>query len=186
MAESNFSLADAVVEAYKRHWTLTNTFRVEITWADDKARGNIGTSEVGWSNEMNSKFNLNVVNITTPQYSASQNDIFVADRWKTSIGRNEIWRFSITIRDENYMFYHRAFTKTFLMQNKLYFDECKMNVVIYKLPDYYGEQEAKIYEFKDCLVESVGSVTFDSTADSNIAQFTVNFKCIKPDFADVV
>ena len=57
MANAGLSLSKAVTEAQKRHWTLTNTFRVEIHWNETGGLGNLGKSELGWSNKVGNDFN---------------------------------------------------------------------------------------------------------------------------------
>lgn len=186
MANAGLSLSKAVTEAQKRHWTLTNTFRVEIHWNETGGLGNLGQSELGWSNKVGNDFNLNVISVTVPDLTSQSIEVYTADNYRIAQGKCETKKFTITIRDQDYNFYHRLFSKLFLLQQKLYFDDYKSIVSIYKLPDYEGEEEKLLYRFKECMVESVGGLKFDNDADADIASFDVEFKSILYGAADVV
>jgi hypothetical protein len=167
-------LAKGLLKAYETKWSYVNSFRTHIQFAGPIKRA------IGWTNADEENINLNIVSIDTPQFSNQSIEVFVADRWKVHSGRDELYRFSITFRDQDQMKYYKKFVTAYFLQKRDYFDNVKMNISLYKDADYWGEKEKKLYEFENTMIESVSQLQFSNNTEAQIAEFTVQFKCTTP------
>ena len=61
-----------------------------------------------------------------------------------------------------------------------YFDNCCFSVTIYKDADYYTESDRKFMELNGSIIESVSQLQFSNDTQNQIAEFTVDFKCVSP------
>jgi len=166
--------AKGLLKAYETKWSYVNTFNVHIQFADAIKK------EIQWTNADEENINLNIISIDTPQFTNQSIDVFIGDRWKTHNGRDELYRFSITFRDQDQMLFYKKFVKAYFYQQKNYFDKVKMSVILSKDPDYWDEENRQIFEFQDAMIESVSQVQFNNTTEAQIAEFTVQLKCTLP------
>ena len=164
-------LSDGIQEAYQRKWSMINTFTVQIilsTFLSNKV-GNFGDD-----------LNLNIINVTTPDFSNEPIEIFTANRWIIQNGKDTLYRFSITFRDEGQMSLYRKFMKIYSDTRENYFDDIASTIIIYKDADYVNEQDIKFMTFNGVIIEGISNLAFSNVIDSEIAEFTVNFKCNNP------
>jgi len=169
--------ADSIVQAYQTNWSYSNTFSVQIQFAPKIAK------YIGWETSTERDINLNLVSIDTPQFSNQPIEVYVGDRWKLHVGRNEAYAFSMTFRDQDQMSYYKTFLKAYYYQQKEYFDNVKMTITLWKDADYLDEADDSIlFNFEDTIISSVSQLQFNNTTEAQIAEFTVQFKCATPDF----
>ena len=166
--------ASAVLDAYKRKWSYINTFTVSINFAEGIAK------KIGWSVSDAEASNLNIKDISTPQFTNSPIEAFIGDQWKFHNGRDEIYTFSITFRDQDQMKLYRKFLLAYFCQRTMYFDDAKMTIKLIKDADYTKESELELFEFSDVLINSVSQVQFSNETEAQIAEFSVDFKCKVP------
>lgn len=172
-------LSEALPKIYQTHWSYTNTFHCDINWTNENM-----CSALKWDEECRRNFALNVVSFQTPDFVTTPIEVFTADEWILGDSAPELWRFSINIKDQDCVKYHRTFIKAKALQQKLYFDDYKCIITLYKDADYLNEQDTPIFQFEECMIESVGAITFDTSAETEILTFPVNFKSAKPLFND--
>ena len=166
-----YKLADAINDAYNRRWAMINTFTVEIhlPWY---LRGKVGSFD--------EDINLNIVSVTTPDFTNDPIEVFVANRWVIQNGKDSLYRFTITFRDHNQMSLYKKFMRIYNLTKENYFDDIKMNIVINKDPDWANESNKKIMHFWGVLVEGVSNISFSNDTENQIAEFTVSIKCNSP------
>ena len=63
-----------------------------------------------------------------------------------------------------------------------YFNEVFFDTILYKDADWAGEGQREIIRLEDSIISSVSNLDFNNTADSSVAEFTVEFKCVNPLF----
>lgn len=168
--------AKGLTRAYETKWAYVNTFTVDISFADNIA------SAIGWTTEYKRNINLNIISIDTPQFSNQPIEVYVGDRWKMHNGRDELYRFSITFRDQDQLTLYRKFVKAYLMQRTEYFDHTKAQILLIKDNDYIISETGgqNLFDFQDVLIDNVSQIQFNNTTETQIAEFTVQFKCALP------
>lgn len=168
------NLYDAVPEIYKRKWSYISNFTVQINFAQKI------DEIIGWSKKIGSNSILNVKEITTPQFTATSIEQFIGDKWFFHNGRDELFTFNITFRDQDQMLLYRMFTMAFVAQKKMYFNDCKLEVIVTKDADYTGESAKDLLILKDCMITSVSSLSVSNETEAQIAEFSVDFRCRTP------
>lgn len=170
------NFADGLKAAYETKWSFINTFNVQFVFNEFGLKDSIG-----W-NESDARYvNLNIVSIDTPQFTNQPIEQFVANKWVIGNGRDELYRFSITFRDSDSMDLYRKFVSLYQITRENYFDYAKFIVILTKEGDWYNEQDKKLLTLNETIVESVSQLQFNNTTESQIAEFTVNFKCTFPE-----
>ena len=160
--------------AYDIKWSYVNTFTVQMQFEENIAKF------IGWSTADEKDVNLNIININTPQLTNNPVEMYIGDRWKIHNGRDEIYNFSITFRDQDQLALYRKFVKAYFYQKSHYFDDIKMTITLYKDADYMTEVDRKIFNFEDVMISSVSQIQFNNTTEAQIAEFDVEFKCAYP------
>lgn len=161
-------LAQGITQAYDRQWSMINTFSVQI---------NLPT---GITETFTDDINLNIISLNTPDFTNNPIEAFIANKWYIHNGRDELYRFSITFRDQNQLDIYKTFLKVYEYTKNNYFDDCKMSIVLTKDADWYNEDDVILMELNDTLVESVSNLAFSNNTENQIAEFSVNFKCTTP------
>lgn len=168
--------ATGLLKAYKTRWSYINTFRVQFHFGVHKSKAE---KIMEWTREDDESINLNIVNISTPQFQNQPIEIFSANTWRIHNGRDELTKFSITFRDQDQMKYYRKFATLYKKTKEDYFDHVSFDIQIYKDADYLGENEKTLMYLDECIIESVSQLQFSNTTENQIAEFTVNFKCLR-------
>lgn len=166
-------LSAGITQAYERKWSMVNTFTVQFILPPylDSAIGGISSADI----------NLNIVSMQTPDFTNDPIEIFVANKWVIQNGKDSLYRFSITFRDENQMSLYRKFMAIYNETKQQYFDNVAMTIITYKDGDWYDEDPDKILLYLDgALIEGVSNLSFSNDTENQIAEFTVSFKCNNP------
>lgn len=167
--------ADGIVNSYKKKWSFMNSFRVNFNFTDTLK--NVS----GWRDDTHGRdITLNIINITTPQFTNQPIEVFVANKWVIGNGRDELYRFSITFRDYNQMELYSMFLKMYQRTKNDYPSNVMLSINLYKDADYFSEEELKLFTFEETMIEAVSQLTFDNTAENQIAEFSVQFKSTTP------
>ena len=164
-------MADAVTEAYNRNWSMANTFTVQL---------HLPTFLEGKVGAFGDAINLNVIKLDTPDYSNQGIEVFVANRWIIQNGRDEMYKLSMTFRDERQMSLYRKFVTMYNATKENYFDDVKIQILVYKEKDWAEEEDLLFGTYNNCLIESVSNVAFSNDTENQIAEFSVNFKSTDP------
>lgn len=173
--ELRMDFAKALLKAYETRWSYINTFEVQILFSSPVA------SYIGWTKEDERNINLNIVSIDTPQFSNSPIEVYQGDRWKIHNGRDEMYKFSITFRDQDQMALYRKFVSAYMLGKHQYFNVAKMHITLWKEADYLNESAKKtLFDFADCMIDSVSQLQFSNVTENQIAEFTVQFKTATP------
>ena len=168
-------LKDGITKAYETHWSMINTFTVDFYF------GNNVYIEYLLKTPFDDSINLHIVSLTTPDFQNTPIETYVGNRWRIQNGRDELYKFSITFRDKDQMKLYTAFYNLYKETKEQYFDNCSFIVTIYKDADYFSESDKKLFmELNGTIVESVGQLQFSNDTQNQIAEFTVNFKCVQP------
>ena len=165
-------LKDGITKAYETHWSMINTFTVNFNfpWWMSKQL------ELPFDDSLN----LHIVSLTTPTFSNTPIETFIGNRWRIQNGRDELYKFSITFRDKDQMMIYKSFYNLYKETKEQYFDNCSFSVIIYKDADYYNEYDRKFMELNGTIIESVSQLQFSNDTQNQIAEFTVDFKCVSP------
>ena len=118
--------------------------------------------------------------MTTPDFQNTPIESFVGNKWRIQNGRDELYKFSITFRDKDQMSIYKSFYNLYRETKEQYFDNCSFSIIIYKDADYYYEKDRKFMLLNGTIVESVSQLQFSNDTQNQIAEFTVNFKCVSP------
>lgn len=164
-------LADGIQAAYNIKWSMINTFTVQI---------NLPQYLVNIIGSFNDSINLNVISFTTPDFQNDPIESFIANKWFIQNGRDTLYRFSITFRDYDQMDLYRKFCLIYNLTKENYFNDIAMSILISKDADWYNEKDERFIDLDGVLVEGVSNLSFSNDTENQIAEFTVNFKCNKP------
>lgn len=168
-------LAKAIQKAYDTKWSYVNSFTVHMMFAPATK------AFIGWTEQDARDVNLNIISIDTPQFTNSGIEVYTGDRWKIHNGRDELYKFSMTFRDQDQMDLYKKFIAAYLYQKHAYFDDAKMHITLMKDADYINETSKILFDFNDVFIESVSQVQFNNTTEAQIAEFTVEFKTPTPE-----
>lgn len=167
------NLYDGIAQAYNRKWSFINTFKVQFLFADR-------LKEVsGWEDEDDTLIQLNIISIDTPQLTNQPYEIFQADEWRIHNGRDELYRFTVTFRDESQLKYYKKFVSMYTDSKLSYFDDIKSMILLYKEADWKGEDDTVLYTYENVLIENVSQIQFNNTTENQVAEFSVGFKFTK-------
>lgn len=170
------NFADGLRKAYDTKWSFINTFNVQFIFVDP-----ITKYDIDWDDDTDGQsINMHIVSIDTPQFTNQPIEVFVANKWITQNGRDELYRFSITFRDRDSMALYRKFMRLYQRTREDYFDYVKFTVLLTKEGDWLNQQDKILFSFEDTIVESVSQLQFNNTTENQIAEFTVNFKTTFP------
>lgn len=167
-------LKDGITKAYETHWSMINTFTVEFQFGK-----NLNMKKL-LKTKLDDTINLHIVSLTTPDFQNTPIETFIGNKWRVQNGRDELYKFSITFRDKDQMRIYKSFFNLYKETKEQYFDNCCFSVIIYKDADYYNESNRKFMELNGSIVESVSQLQFSNDTQNQIAEFTVNFKCVSP------
>lgn len=167
-------LHEGITQAYQNKWSFTNTFTVQFDFGVASINNSI------MSDFNNDSINLNIISVQTPEFSNAPIETWVGDRWRIQNSRDNVYRFSITFRDMKQMSLYESWVNIYRNTKYQYFDNVKFSVTIYKDADWYNESDKKLIILHETIVESVSGLTFNNETQNQIAEFTVNFRCIAP------
>jgi len=165
-------LADGIKQAYERKWSMINTFNVEITIVPE----GLGTVIGQFSDDVN----LNIISVTTPDFTNDPIEAWIGNRWFIANGKDALYRYSITFRDQDQLSLYRKFIKAYNYTKTNYFEHSRMEIRIVKDADWGNETNNMFMELNGSLIESVSNLSFSNDTENQIAEFTVNFKCVEP------
>jgi len=123
---------------------------------------------------------LYIRNINTPAFTNTAIEGYIGDQYKIHNGRNEMYRFTVGFRDFDQLNLYKRFVMNYNYQRTLYFDECKLTVLLSKDADYINETSSNLVSYENCLIESVSQIQFSNETESQIVEFDVEFKCTTP------
>lgn len=166
-------LVDAVNAAYQRKWSVQNNFTVQFI-----LKGRVSSM----LQEFTDDINLSIVSIKTPDITNSGIEQFIGGEWRIHNGHDNLFKFSITFRDYNQMELYNRFIKLYTLTKIHYFDDVAIDVILNKDPDWIEEDSIIIMRLEDCLIEGISNLDFSNTAEAEIAEFSVEFKCVNPHF----
>lgn len=170
-----YKLSDAINDAYSRKWSMINTFTIDISMDHPDLPKMVG-------GPFKEDINLNIVSHDTPDFTNEPIEVFVANRWVIQNGRDALYRFTITFRDEDQMKLYKKFMAIYNISKETWFDTLAMTITVSKDADWFGETGRKFVTYGGCMVESVSNLSFSNDTENQIAEFTVSFKCTKPSF----
>jgi len=165
-------ISDVITIANNTHWTKINNFFVEIFPKSDKF-----AKKCQWKGtpEFMNKLNTALISCTTPQYVNSNVEAYTGYQWRYTMGRDEIYRFSMTFRDFNQMELYETFRAMYTRGRSEYFDTISLIVIIW-LDSDHDVSQSPIFESDGVIIESVSELNFNHNTENQIAEFTVNFK----------
>jgi len=169
-------LSEGIVKAYNRKWSMINTFTVQIILNDfiTRTKNGLGIEQFG------DDINLSILSITTPDFTNDPIESYIANRWMIQNGKDSLYRFSITFKDYDQMSLYKKFIAIYEATKENYFDDIAITIIVSKDQDWFHEQDNPLIYFQGVLIESVSNISFSNETENQIAEFTVNFKCVYP------
>ena len=165
------NFGSSVQDAYKRKWSFINNFICYI--------GVVGTTAVQISNDFAvywRDLELNIKDVTVPQYSYDGIDFWMVDRYRHTVGKTAPMTITITFRDQDQMRIYRTFLAIFEASKAAYPDDAAMSIKVCKGADYLGELDnIIIFDGKKALISSVSQLSFSNETEAQIAEFSVEF-----------
>lgn len=172
-------LAKGIQKAYETKWSMANTFTIAITIPDaitkNLAKYGLATD---FANEFGDQLNLHIVSIDTPDFTNDPIEAFINNKWRLNNGKDSVRQFSIVFRDHNQMSLYRKFLHLYDVTKVSYFDDVAMTVTLSKDPDWANEVERPFMEFTGVIVMGISNLSLSNATESQIAEFTVTFKCV--------
>lgn len=168
---TSVKLSEGIKEAYQRKWSMINTFTVQII---------LPPALIGKVGVLGDELNLNIISVLTPDFTNDPIEAFIANKWFIHNGKDQLYRFSITFRDQDQMKLYRKFMTIYNFAKENYFDDIKMTIIIMKDGDWDNEYDKSLMTLDGALVEGVSNLSFSNDTENQIAEFTVNFKCNAP------
>ena len=168
----SYKLYNAIIDAYQRNWSMVNTFTVEIHPPNYLLDRGINFDET---------LNLNIISISTPDFTNNPIEAFIANRWIIQNGADSRYTFSITFRDQDQMSLYKKFMKLYILTKENYFDDVALTIIVNKDADWVREDDSPFLMLSGSLIESVSNVQFSNDTENQIAEFTVSFKCNNPE-----
>lgn len=169
-------LANGIQKAYETRWSMANTFTIDITIPEAIIR-NLGEYATEFSFEFGDKLNLHILSIDTPDFTNDPIEAFVANKWRLNNGKESVKQFSITFRDHNQMSLYRKFLHLYDVTKVSYFDDVAMKIELGKDPDWGNEGYRQFMTYTGVIVMGVSNLSLSNATESQIAEFTVTFKC---------
>jgi len=163
-------LSNGIEQAFNRRWSMINTFTIQIYLSNEMA------SKVGWFSD---EINLNVISFNTPDFTNDPIASWVANKWMIHNGRDQLYRFNMTLRDQNQMALYKKFLEIYKETRNNYFDTVAMQIVVIKDPDWIDEADSHLMTLGGCLIEGISNLSFNNTTENQIAEFTLSFRCNK-------
>ncbi|UOK16786.1 hypothetical protein [Vibrio phage phiKT1024] len=164
-------ISDGIKQAYDRQWSMINTFTVQIN-TPPAVQSEVGT--------FTDDINLNIISVSTPDFVNDPIEAFIANRWFIHNGKDQLYRFSITFRDQNQMSLYRSFLKIYNMSKTNYFDDVAMSIIISKDADWFNESDKILMELGGTMIEGISNLDFSNDTENQIAEFTISFKSTTP------
>lgn len=171
MRFKTLKLSDGISQAYNRQWSMINTFTVQINLTEFLIN-NVGA--------ITDDINLNIISLNTPDFVNDPIESFIANKWHIHNGRDQLYRFSITFRDQKQLELYRKFLKIYELSKYNYTDDVSFSVRISKDADWADEQEIVLMDLNGTMVEGVSNLAFSNDTENQIAEFTINFKSTTP------
>lgn len=166
---SNFS--SNVQKAYKKRWSFINNFTCSIT--------PISTELQSVASEFGILFrdlDLNIKDVTVPQYSYNMIEFWMVDRYRATVGQTAPMTVTITFRDEDQMRLYKAFLGMLQASKNLYPDNAAISIKVSKDADYLGELDnVVVFDAQKALITSVSQLNFSNETEAQIAEFSVEF-----------
>lgn len=172
-------LNDVVKNVQNKYWTKINNFFIDIMFEPgiNNAPGPINFSKMcGWDEITNEDLNTSLISVTTPQYQNALVNQYVSYEWRYHLGRDELYRFSMTFRDYDQMRLYNTFRTTYIKSRAQYFDKIKMSIKVY-LDDDIGVDAIPVFQTSEAIIENVSQLQFSHNTENQIAEFSVNFVC---------
>lgn len=168
-------LSKAISKIHDTKWSMVNNFTIQIN--NDKLSSVI-REDIGVFDQ--DELNLSLVNIQTPDFANTLISSFIANGWRFHTNYDNLYTMSLTFRDKNQMELYRKFLKLYESTKDQYFDDVKFEMIIYKDPDWYGEEQSKFMILESCIITDISNIDFNTTTASEIAEFKINVACAKP------
>lgn len=171
-------LAKGIQKAYETKWSMANTFTIAIT-IPEAIRNNLSTYGLAtdFTDEFSDQLNLHIKSIDTPDFNNEPIEAYINNKWRINNGKETVKQFAITFKDHNQMSLYRKFLHLYDVTKVSYFDDVAMTVTVGKDPDWANESEQPFMEFTGVIVMAVSNLSLSNETESQIAEFTVTFKC---------
>lgn len=174
-------LAKGIQQAYETKWSMANTFTIEL-FIHQKVLDNLildgNNLDFDFKKEFSDQLNLHIVSIQTPDFTNEPIEAFIANQWRINNGRESVKQFAMTFRDHNQMSLYRKFLHLYDIAKVSYFDDIAMSMNIIKDADWSNETPQLLMRINGAIVMAVSNLDLSNTTESQIAEFTVTFKCV--------
>lgn len=160
-------------------WDRPNKFYVEIV--------NMG-SEIekilGYLQKDMLDFNSAIVNVNLFDITADPLESYINEKYRQAPGRIMSQAITFMLRDRNMGYHYRKFTQAMQELNREYPDDVAIDFRLYAEPSWNELQSTALCDLKQCILNVVGGITFDSEMRNQIRQFTATFKFPKITFLE--
>lgn len=167
------NLSQGITKAYETKWCFANSFTVKFTFNE----------YTPYMRELESDdINVNILSITTPEFSNSPVELWIGNRWRIQNGRANLYRYSITFKDKDQMKLYRLWNALYSESGHQYFDAVSFTTNIFKDKDWLNEEQSEtpLISLGQSIVESISQLTFNNDIQNQIAEFTVQIRCVAP------
>jgi hypothetical protein len=172
-------LNDVITKVQNTKWTKINNFGINMSPTDVGFAGIIK-----WKindTTFNDMLNIALISVDTPAYTNQEVAEYIGNSWRYHVGRDELFRFTLTFRDYNQMELYRTFITTYNKQKGQYFNRICFNLEIFLDEDKGTNNRKKLFTTQFAVLETVSQLQFSHNTDNQIAEFSAGFKCNTPD-----
>lgn len=174
-------LAKGIQQAYETKWSMANTFTILMPIPQailDNLILDGNNLDADFNHEFGDQINLHIISMDTPDFTNDPIEAFVANKWRINNGKESVKQFTMTFRDHNQMSLYRKFLHLYDVTKVSYFDDVAMTITILKDADWAGEEDQVFMQINGAIVMAVSNISLNNTIESQIAEFTVTFKCV--------
>lgn len=169
------AFSDDLIQLMATNWSFSNNYTFQFIFTPTMMNA------VKWNDDTDGKnINLYIVSADTPDFTNNPIEVYTGGNFRIHNGKDQLYRFTVTFRDFNNMNLYRKFINMYRLQKNLYFDDIATKVIITKGDDYGMGSDIKLMTLDDTMIEGVSNLSYNTTNEAQVAEFTVRFKSMSP------
>jgi hypothetical protein len=173
------SLSNALPKILATKWDHFNNFGIKLIDNEHQV-----LNKCGFKTDTIKDINLYVVSVSPGQRTNEGIQVFDGANWRVHNGRDALYTLSITFRDHDGLSLYTGFTNLYNVTRESYFNSAAIGVTVDKYDDGFAissDEENKYHiltsiVYYPAIIDSISGLSFNTTQESQILEFTVEFK----------
>lgn len=162
----------------RQSWDFNNKFYFEPNPQGPKAKNvfnDIMLSDVR-------DFNAHIISVEMFDMTLDNIESWRAETYAIAPGRPKTYQLTIKFRDSDQNYYYKTFIRALYALNNQYPADQYVDFKIYNEPCWVNQKARVLYDVKNCILTTVGGLTYDAASRNQITEFTTTWMCPKLDF----